>query len=321
MTSKNHSGYLGFNSGIILIHAGWPIYPEEPSAYRALQWLTAFPVDTVFRCIDFIDECYLLLAEVKGTNQKEPLSPYNFHVALWHEDVAALGKKQLIEGVSLRTPRRWLSELPRDIYERLDTEGLIDHKEPSTKQWFEAGDEPWTLLHSSIRVTALGRKTILELLANATADLQLLGHRVNKLLDLCFYDAAVREACVALEHQIRYYVGSNRWGDDLVREFINRLKQDPSPVADAFRGGGPLLAGLNDDPIGQFVRAFVAGLRGEHEVVTSALLTIGAQIRTALKYIRNSFMHNLDDIDEAECRAILCRLARVKSAVIKLIAQ
>jgi len=51
-----------------------------------------------------------------------------------------------------------------------------------------------------------------------------LGDRVQDLCQLGYFDAAVREACVALEHQIKTSIGSDCWGDALVKEFIWKLR-------------------------------------------------------------------------------------------------
>ena len=55
---SKHPGFLGFTSqGVILIHADWPMYPEEHGSDLALLWLTAFPRGTSFPRIDDIDRC------------------------------------------------------------------------------------------------------------------------------------------------------------------------------------------------------------------------------------------------------------------------
>ena len=103
-----HPGYLGLTSrGVILLHADWPIYPEEHGPDLALIWLTAFPPKTIFKRIDDIDRCNLFLACIKNTNDSKPFDSKNFHVAIWHNDLLDLQSKGFIDGVSAITERKW----------------------------------------------------------------------------------------------------------------------------------------------------------------------------------------------------------------------
>src|ERR1700730_9980044 len=103
---SKHPGFLGFTSqGVILIHADWPMYPEEHGSDLALLWLTAFPRGTSFPRIDDIDRCHIFLADVKCSDRKDLLDERNFHVALWHSDLLDLRKKGLVSGVSTASER------------------------------------------------------------------------------------------------------------------------------------------------------------------------------------------------------------------------
>ena len=45
------------------------------------------------------------------------------------------------------------------------------------------------------------------------------------------------------------------------------------------------------------------------------LRVLRGQIRTAFKFIRNDFMHNLVDVDETGGRALLFRLSRIQAVI------
>ena len=102
-------------------------------------------------------------------------------------------------------------------------------------------------------------------------------------MEWSYFDTAVREACLLLESQIKIWLGSKKWGDRLVEELISKLRE-------------------------------------EDKILESELRIFRGHIRSAFKFIRNHFMHNLVEIDEIQCRAILFRLVRIKSALNSLLA-
>jgi len=98
--------------------ADWPMYPEEHGADLALLWLTAFSDGTAFKAIDYIDQCHLFVADIKGSNPSKPFSEKNFHVAVWDEDLRELNGRGLIEGVlgEREWTKSWQSNLPAGRY-------------------------------------------------------------------------------------------------------------------------------------------------------------------------------------------------------------
>jgi hypothetical protein len=284
MSLRNHPGYFGITSqGVILIHADWPMYPEEHGADLALLWLTAFPQSTTFKRIDDIDRCNLFLANVKCSNRSDPFDDRNFHVAIWHEDLLELQHRGCVKGVSRVSERRWeelkRSELPAGpLYFKRD-DGTFQEVELPPLEDYDEEDDSWPEFASSgITITEAGWTRAASILADASSDLAVLGDRIRQLRQLAFFDTAVREACVALEHQIKSRLGSDRWGDALVEEFISKLRAR-----------------------GDFIEAHLRVFRG--------------QVRTAFKFIRNDFMHNFVEIDSTQCDAILFRFARIRQAL------
>jgi hypothetical protein len=285
MDLRDHPGFFGITSqGVIAIHADWPIYPEEHGPDLALIWLTAFPPRTAFKSIDDIDRCCLLLADVQGSNHKQPFSERNFHVAIWHEDLIDLQNSAFVRGVEgTLTERQWyerfLSSLPPGPYFIKLADGTMKEIElPSEIE--RDNDFPYAaqIARDGVLVSESGLTRAASLLANMGDDFDVHGTRVRHLLDLGYYDTAVREACVGVESQIKNAIESSSWGDTLADEFI-------------------------------------AKLRSADWMLENRLRVLRGQIRMALKFIRNDFMHNFVHIGEPQCKAILFRVARVREAV------
>lgn len=283
MRLQDHPAFFEMTSqGVIAIHADWPMYPEEHGAELALLWLTAFPQGTRFKRIDDIDRCNLFMADVKCSNTADPFDERNLHVAVWHEDLLDLQSRGLIDGVSAVSERRWVelkrTDLPTGpLYVELDHE-ICKVVRLASQAEYDDNVFSWPEFLGDVAVTAAGRSHVASLLSEVSDDLSVLGTRIQPLLKLGFFDTAVREACVALEHRIKTWLKSDRWGDPLVEEFVSRLRNEV---------GHP--------------NTHTSVLRG--------------QLRTAFKFIRNDFMHNFVDVDETQCRAVLFRLARVQSVV------
>jgi hypothetical protein len=131
--------------------------------------------------------------------------------------------------------------------------------------------------HRRLRVTNLGRSFLLTALRAPSLNLRdTLGDRVMHLFEIGFYDTAIREACVQLEHEIRVYTRSDAWGDRLTEEFV-------------------------------------VTIGGQKKFLESYLRTFRQEIRTVFKLIRNDFMHNLREADEAAAQ--WCPIAHCETAL------
>jgi hypothetical protein len=284
MRLEDHPGFFGITSqGVIAIHADWPMYPEEHGADLALLWLTALPQGTRFKRLDDIDRCNLFIADVKCTNRANAFDERNLHVAVWHEDLLELRKRGFVEGVSPVSERRWQelrrAEFPSGpLYVQLG-DGTFEEVQFPCLAEYDDDDLSWPEFSmGDITVTATGRAHVASVLSESTDDFAILGLRIQPLLELGFFDSAVREACIGLENRLKTWLTSDRWGDPLVEEFMARLCD-----------------------VGDYPNTHMRVLRN--------------QIRTAFKFIRNDFMHNFVDVDETQCRALLFRLARVQTAI------
>jgi len=287
MSLPDHPGFFGITSqGVVAIHANWPMYPEEHGPDLALLWLSAFPKGTPFKPIDDIDRCNLFLADLKCSNRTDPFDARNFHVAVWCEDLLELRRGGYVEGISPASERRWAeirrSHLPSGPLSIKLEDGTLKQLELTSLEDYGQDDVSWPEFASGgIDVTASGRSHAGFTLARPSDDLTILGDRIRRLLEFAFFDTAVREACVGLEHRIKTWLNSERWGDALVDDFISKLRDDGSRLE-------------------------------------SHLRVLRGQIRATFKFIRNDFMHNFVDVDKTQCHAILFRVARVQTVVDQL---
>jgi hypothetical protein len=91
MSIPDHPGNLGSVRGSFLTihHADWPAYPEGEDFCEGLFQFTAFPPGTQFVVIDDCDQALLFMAAVNYARPDiPPRDARNFHIAVWHEDLA-----------------------------------------------------------------------------------------------------------------------------------------------------------------------------------------------------------------------------------------
>lgn len=81
-----------------------------------------------------------------------------------------------------------------------------------------------------------------------------------------------------LEHEIKVQIHSEQWGDKLTDLFVNTL-------------------------------------RTNKKTLESNVRTLRQELRAIFKLIRNDYMHNLVDADEATAYTILFRIARIRSLI------
>ena len=110
--------------------------------------------------------------------------------------------------------------------------------------------------------------------------IEILGERISSLVDLQYYDTAIREAAVNIEVQTKRLLCSEAFGEALIKELYERL-----------------------DSI----------------VLPSYAKTLRGSVRMAFRLIRNEYAHNIRRISKAECVEILYRLARLKDALDEIV--
>ncbi|WP_422733913.1 hypothetical protein ACN26Y_28750 [Micromonospora sp. WMMD558] len=304
MSLEGHPGFLGLTSrGVVLIHADWPAYPLEHGWEIAVISLGSFPPGTDFKRVDDIDQCSLLLAEGYG-DYRDPFDERAFHVAIWHEDLLEACDLGLVEGVERLTHRQYetrkreelrtriLRDIerrggeapPGDILESLYAE--IDGQRvslglPSIDDYDDGEDDttpyrPWLGIDGLgvVRLTTQGWNRLDELWADALDIPQSARSRVDPLVQSGLYDSALRELGVLIESRVRELASSQLHGSKLIDLFIRRL-------ADSNR----------------FHNAGLKILRSE--------------LRTAFKFVRNEFAHNVVDLPRPRAYALLGRMSHV----------
>jgi hypothetical protein len=282
----DHPGYLGLTSeGVVLIHADWPAYAIGHDWKYGLVNLGQFPPRTRFTLIDDIDQCFLFV--VPG---RKPIA-YKFddklfHVALWHEDVLDLFHRGYLAGGSLKSYRDWAVRAAKEL------EGLIKRLVdeagkgvygpvpiPSPDHYTDVEAVRGLLSDDGMKLTASGLavldKVLLEEKQLIAPEIQ---SRTHGLLPMRQYDTAVREACILVEDALRKFTGSTAFGLKLVEEFFQR-------------------AGASK------------------RLIPARLKVFRTEVRTAFKFVRNEYMHNLREISEAQCYAILVRISSVYTGV------
>jgi hypothetical protein len=282
MSIENHPGYLGWTSeGVIAIHADWPAYAIEHGWRYALMTLGQFPPETVFRGIDDIDECFLFFVG-NPDNVEDEFDERHFHVALWHRDAFELFDRGYVSGASGMTPRQWAERRATELAELMA--GLTwqqpngsDAPVPTpTAEDFE-DDEAFGGLISRVGLT-ITKQGLSALQGVLLEEKELISgdilKRTRGLMLLQQHDTAVREACLLAENLMRKITGSHGYGAQLIESFFAQLSKS-----------------------GRFIPAQLKVLRTE--------------VRAAFKFIRNEYMHNLHDISQEQCYAILVRMSAI----------
>lgn len=162
-------------------------------------------------------------------------------------------------------------QLPDGSYKRVERPAL---------EMYDDEEMGWAVAQE-IEVTEDGRRRAAALLAAEHELFTLLGGRVAHLVDVRYFDAAVREACVSLEHQLKTSLGSTSYGARLVEEWI-------------------------------------AATRVPERLPEAWARIIRGRLRSVFTLIRNDVMHNLREIDETTSRALLARVALAQQAVVDL---
>lgn len=248
----DHPGWFGagYGGGIMAIHANWPAYPCAPGGGHGLFDLAQFPVGTRFEPIDDIDRCVLFAAydydPKKPGRPEKPWSKDAYQIAIWHEDLIALSKQGLIEGVTPISEREWRLRQRVEAGWQWGKKLLGQGKDGtiSARDWpslpelpnendFWGETDPYNYpafehrgVDSPMTVTAAGWATVTEQLA-ASFEMPNALPAVRTNLDSGHYDTALREVGVEVEEALRAIIGSDDgYGQGLVDKFIKHLDDE-----------------------------------------------------------------------------------------------
>ncbi|WP_326550116.1 hypothetical protein [Micromonospora sp. NBC_01813] len=300
MGLEEHPGYFGMTSrGVMAIHADWPAYPLEHGWETAVVTLGSFPQQTEFEVVDDIDQCALLLAPRYG-RYGNPYDERSYHCAIWHEGLVDAHERGLVAGVQPLTRREHekrrrdqlrqhllgldqRGSLPRHDCDVLDRLGeMVDGQWVPVSlplletydDYVDPNDEPRDWLGvvpgHMISLTDDGWNALDAIWAKGLEIPQRAQARIQPLIDSGMYDTAVRELGVIIESRIRSLTGSAEYGIRLVDGF--------------FQGSA-----------------------------TQSLLNTGAKIlrselRTAFKFVRNEFAHNVIDLPRPRAMSLIGRM-------------
>lgn len=279
----SHSKFLEeVSKGGIPIHANWEIYPTEHGWEEALGSFGQFPQDSTFTLKSDVDRCFLFqldFSKINGSFAKKCV----FYVSVWHEDVIKLLDAGYITGASKITERererRWQEYLKNfcpdgEYFYTQFPDGTQTRTKFPDLENYDDDDETWAVIsESGLVVMEAGFKALHELMGRDRENLQSdILSRVKPIVDIGLYDTAIREACLILENRLRELTSSDLYVENLVKHFISKLKES-----------------------GKYFFA--------------DLMVLDGQLRSVFKFVRNDYMHNLKNISEEQCYAILGRLS------------
>lgn len=277
------------------IHADWPAYPGDRDWRIALLRLGDFPQGTVFTCLDIIDQCALLVAEV-GITQADRFDERHMHVALRLAELLELDGRGLVVGIdieeNLSTEQLHLKRtLGPDQYDRVisgeqvigtmidgeftpmplpDADGpsdgdnwaMTDHRTPERVAMFEG---------SQIHLNGAAWPEVERVARSILRIPPSVQDRISVLLRSGLFDSAVRDLGAALESRMRAVTGTDDYGQRLIDRYVQSMLDN-----------------------GTFLPARVRSLRQE--------------LRALFKFVRNEFAHSLQDVPPPRGYALISRM-------------
>lgn len=280
----DHPGYLGFGSVKgILIHADWPVYAVEDGYQYALWTLGQFLRGTVFHKIDDIDKCFLFLVGKDPTCVDDVYDESELHAAVWYDDILDLADRGYVTGVRRVTEREWVAQGWQDTLDACGGHPGYTASDgtfylvpaPDLDKYDDELDLYPVLDSGRVSLTAPAFVELREMMAEDRdrihADVR---RQVDDLIALGKYDTAVRDACVLLETRLKEVTGTTLYGQRLVERFYSDLAAQDCYIA-------------------------------------SRLKTLRTELRTVFMFVRNEYAHNLKQITEEQCLAIVLRISLV----------
>lgn len=263
-----------------MIHADWPIYPAGHGIRPALESLGNFPKGTKFFRIDDIDQCDLLVADF-SKNTDDAFDYQNFHVAIWHEDLIELHEQGLIVGMRPITAYEGAVE----YYEfaksipSLWKDGKYIMPEP-TREMFDEPDKAELQIVDGISLSEEGYQQLVDFSSTPKEPFySSLESRIGPLIQIGYYDTAVREGCLLIECKLKDITGTDSYGQALVDCFFKQWKDSESGYA------------------------------------TASWKILRGELRTIVKFLRNYYAHNCVVVDAKQAYAMLARISRILVAL------
>lgn len=226
------SGFIWYTNALYeAINADWEAYPIGYGWESALNNLSWFAPDTKFYKIDDIDTAILFVAKEPKTLRKEgkdPHSPHYYHISIWHKDLIALHDQGFVNGIQPLTDyeyqKLWFKQRTEDIgifvdehnfHHYPDGSKVLGFKRPKEDE-HDNEDHIWVDIPKGyIQLSQTGIDKINEPIVdfNINEDVQ---ERINPLLNIGYYDSAVREASILFELKLKEINNSSLFGQKLV---------------------------------------------------------------------------------------------------------
>jgi hypothetical protein len=299
------------SDGVAWIHADWPAYPMGDTWQAALINFGSFPERAVFVPIDYVDKCVLLHVQGFGAHS-DKFDERGFHIAVWDENIKELSSRSFItlEGIEFVTHRKY-EEFKRDTLRKKildnirETEGQTPPDDPLIHLGYmfegkfqplelpplesyedDDSEEGWYLSRAWLRhepsarilLTDSGVRQLERFWASALKIPEQAEARITPLIANNMYDMAIRELGALLESQMRKVTSSSAYGVALVDKFMSYL----------------VAVEQHDD---------------------WSLKVLRKELRTALKFVRNEFAHNVVDLCQPRANALIARMCHVLKLV------
>ena len=234
-------GYSWYNADLRIeaITADWEAYPIGRGWESALENLSWFHPKTKFYKIDDISTALLFVAkdpiEIRKIKDHDPFSQHYYHISIWHQDLIELKNLGLISGIKPLTEYQY--QLLR--YKKMTTDlGIyvdenIMHLDPYGVQVegfprpqedeYDDKDEVWVDIPDRyIQLTPLGIEKINQPIEDFNINAAI-AERIKPLMDIKYYDSAVREASIMLELKLIAINKSDQIGQKLVNKHYENL--------------------------------------------------------------------------------------------------
>ena len=270
------------------------MYPRGIGWKIALKALGNFPGNTMFFEIDDIDRCKLLINK-NPVGLSDPFDSKHYQIAIWHEDLIDLSRRDFISGVIEKTDY----ELGLYQFERLkeslgshlnlDQEGNIifyikdddgNLKESIYQKPAKEDDDDFehyacVIIPKAFRLTENGLLALSDLAQKSEINKEL-KELTDPLIKINRLDTAIRDASLLVETRIKeFHKRPDLFGQNLVEFHIKDVIKNNN--------------GFN--------WAAIKCYRGE--------------LRAIFKFIRNDFAHNFKVLSVDQCKMILRRISDV----------
>jgi hypothetical protein len=292
------------------------IFPIGKGWEIALRTIASYPSGTKLYELEEVIGLKMLINKPRNRIQGNPYDEKFLHCAIWCEDILALAERGFIKGAVPATEFEW--ELRR--FQILINQGLStnengdivcylgDEKKktiiprPKLENYIEEysdealSDEdraelieeynrfkPFVFIPFALELSEKGRKYILEN-SQVFEIPQRIEQRIRPLIEISYYDTAIREVAILFEAMLKKFHKSTLFGEELIEFHIDKC----------------ISANQNQ---------YAAGIKIYRQ-----------ELRKVNRFIRNEYLHNLKEVDQTEFYSILykqCSLFKLMEQAFK----